>query len=247
MREPDQSNMTKVECICQDRQIYGFDVSAPRIKLSRMLRTHGYKDLDTVPKKVLEEAARARKNAEIHARPKSFYRILTIDTLADGKLALRKGPELTCAAFDHHLKDCSQVCLFVTTLGPVLDEKIKECMDDVSFQPLEALFLGTYGWLMIEATTRNLMQKLKASMAEKGQTLTFRLGPGYSYRLPGVLERSRWELTDQAALLNAFESINLPVSLTEGFSMRPAMTRSGLAGLKYLTNKWAQALSTPAT
>ncbi|MEM6656616.1 MAG: hypothetical protein AAF625_00870 [Pseudomonadota bacterium] len=181
----------------------------------------------------MAEAERARANTETYADPQSFFRIVKIESLSGEKLALKDGPTLTCAAFDRYLNGCTDVCIFVTTLGDRLDGKIKTCMEEADFQPVEALFLGTFGWLMIEAVTRELMRDLKRDMTAHDQSLTLRMGPGYSYRQPGRPERATWDLTDQAALLSVFDGIDLPIKLTPGFSMRPTMTRSGLAGLRH--------------
>lgn len=235
MGERDQSAEPKVNQICQERGIYSVETPPPRVDIGRMLKTHGYRAPEKAPAKVVEEASRACRHAEIYARPQSFFRILTIESLTEGKLALLNGPGLTCAAFDQHLAGCSQVCIFITTLGPTLDEKIQDCIQDQDFQPLEALFLGTFGWLMIEAVTRDLMRMLKTRCAGEAQSLTLRMGPGYSYRVPDTSERARWDLTDQAAVFDTFEGIELPVELTAGYSMKPTMTRSGLAGLKHCT------------
>ena len=205
----------------------------PRVDLARMLRAHGYRQPDRTHKKVMAEAERARANTETYAEPQSFFRIVEIESLSGGKLVLKDGPTLTCAAFDRYLNGCTEVCIFVTTLGDRLDDEIKACMEAADFQPLESLFLGTFGWLMIEAVTRELMRDLKRDMAAHGQSLTLRMGPGYSYRQPGTPERTVWDLTEQAALLSVFDGVDLPIKLTPGFSMQPTMTRSGLAGLRH--------------
>ncbi|WP_424979291.1 hypothetical protein [Leisingera sp. S232] len=226
MLNPDQNTGPSIDTLCQR-------ATAPRVDLARMLRAHGYRQPDRIPKKVMAEAERARANAETYAEPQSFFRIVKIESLSGGKLALKDGPTLTCAAFDHCLNGCTEVCIFVTTLGDKLDGRIKACMGEADFQPLEALFLGTFGWLMIEAVTREMMRDFKRDMAAHGQSLTLRMGPGYSYRQPGRSERAVWDLTEQAALLSIFDDVDLPIKLTPGFSMKPTMTRSGLAGLKF--------------
>ena len=232
MLNSDRKSTPWVSRLRQDREIVSLTTSPPQLDLDRMLRAHGYRQPDKAPTKVIAEAKRALSETEGCAHPQSFFRILPIDSLSGGRLALRDGPTLNCPAFSHYLKDCTEVCVFVTTLGNILDERIKSCMEETDFQPVEALFLGTFGWLMIEAVTRELIRDLKKDLSTNGQSLTLRMGPGYSYRRPDMSERVLWDLTDQAALLGAFKGIDLPVELTPGFSMKPSMTRSGIAGIK---------------
>lgn len=213
------------------------DFDAPRIDLVRMLRAHGYRQADKAPKKVINEAREARARAMDLARPQSFYRILQVRNLHEGTLVLENGSTFNCPAFDQHLKGCAQVCVFVATLGAALDDGINKSFSEDDFQPLQAVFLGTFGWLMIEAVTRSLMQHLKCEQAKNRQGLTLRMGPGYRYRMPGASEKVSWDLTEQKTLHNLFAGTGLPVEITEGLSMKPTMSRSGLAGIRHLNSQ----------
>ncbi len=223
----------------KDTGLGAFEIAfpAPKIDLGRMLRAHGYKQPESAPKKVMAEALKARAQAMRLARPQSFHRMLQVENLRRGKLALENGVTFTCPAFDQHLRGCSQVCVFIATLGDALDKGIDASFSEDDFQPLQALFLGTCGWLMIEAVTRDLMRHLKSEQAKSRKGLTLRMGPGYRYRIPGASEKVSWDMAEQKTLHSIFLGSGLPVKITEGLSMKPTMSRSGLAGIRDFDNQ----------
>ena len=163
------------------------------------------------------------------ASPKFFIRTVKVSHLNGGRLVLSDGTIFSCLAFDHYLENCGSVCVFVATLGGDIDLCIQKSFGD-NFQPLQALCLGTAGWLMIEATTRSILTYLQSDFSRQGKRITMRLGPGYNYPQYGG-GRTSWDLSEQLQLFNLFKGVPIPISLTEGFSMQPTMSRSGLVGL----------------
>ena len=59
-----------------------------------------------------------------------------------------------------------------------------------------------------------------------------RMAPGYTY--PSKINRKRimWELEEQKTLFGLFDKENISIRLTDGYTMLPRMSRSGIFGLK---------------
>jgi hypothetical protein len=161
--------------------------------------------------------------AEVH------YRRLAIDALADGALLLDNGLRFECAAFHRYLADAREVVVAIATMGSALDQDVIARLENDRFEPLEALFLETGGWLGIEHTAKRFGDFLRALVQPNGYGISCRLGPGYSYRIDG--REIPWLLEEQKKIFAAFDGIDLPVRLLESCAMLPKMSRSGLYGL----------------
>jgi len=210
--------------------LFQMNCAAPEVDLNRVLKTYGYKDPAKVPAKVRLGAIEAIEIARGLAIPQSYMTVAAIRSLEKGMIVLEDNTIFTCPAFDRNLAGCDAVCIFVTTLGDKIDKRIQQCFGD-DFQPLHALCIGTSGWLMIESVTRLFMIHLKEHFSHQDKTLTMRMGPGYSYP-HGKGKRVSWDLSEQHQLFSLFADIDLPITLTKGFSMQPSMSRSGMAGLR---------------
>jgi len=202
----------------------------PAIDAHRLLRIHKYTDPGKVRPVILEAAEKAVREAAILSSPTASYVIAEIESLRGGELKLAGGVGFNCAAFEEHLSGSQRLLAFVMTLGPRLDAKTVSLVEDV-FEPLDALFLETAGWLTIEAATRKLAADLRTLVAPDGWRLSLRMGPGYEYRLRDGGGRVRWDLTQQAALFELFAGSTLPVELLSSCAMKPKMSRSGVFGL----------------
>lgn len=202
----------------------------PPIDSARLLRIHKYTDPSQVRPIIVEAAERAIQEAAVLSRPTAHYVVVDIESLKDGDLRLSGGVEFSCPMFDERLAGCERLIAFVMTLGPELDAKTISLIEDV-FEPLDALFLETAGWLTIEAATRKLAGHLRAEAAREGWRMSLRMGPGYDYRVDNGSGRVRWDLTQQEALFRLFEGSPLPVELMSSCAMLPKMSRSGVYGL----------------
>ena len=202
----------------------------PPIDSARLLRIHKYTDPSKVRPIIVEAAERAISEAAQLSAPVASYVVTDIESLKDGEMRLSGGVDFSCPAFEERLAGCRQLIAFVMTLGPKLDAKTISLIEDV-FEPLDALFLETAGWLTIEAATRKLAAELRAEAAQAGWTMSLRMGPGYDYRMSNGAGRVRWDLTQQADLFKLFGEHSLPVELMSSCAMMPKMSRSGVFGL----------------
>ena len=213
-----------------DGEAWTWSCSPPEIGAARLLRIHKYNDPSKVRPIIVAAAEKALVEAAALARPTASCVVSQIETLEDGELRLAGGVGFSCPAFNEHLAGCERLLAFVMTLGPQLDEKVMSLVEDV-FEPLDALFLETAGWLTIEAATRKLVAELRKDLACRGWAMSLRMGPGYEYRLSNGGGRVRWDLTQQADLFELFNGHELPVELMASCAMKPKMSRSGVFGL----------------
>ncbi|MGI9406882.1 MAG: hypothetical protein ACR2O4_10985 [Hyphomicrobiaceae bacterium] len=213
-----------------DGRVHSWSCTAPKIKASRVLRVHKYTDPEKVRPVIRQAADDAVETATHLSAPDARYVATPIESLQDGVLTLDHGLQFTCHAFDDHLLGCKFFLAFLITLGPKLDDRVISLIHD-TFEPLDALFLETSGWLTIEAATRQLVQELKAEANATGWRLSLRMAPGYNYRGPNDDERIDWNLYEQRELFSMFEGKELPIELMESCAMKPKMSRSGVFGL----------------
>ena len=100
------------------------------------------------------------------------------------------------------LSGAAEVVVVIITVGKGLDDEVIGCMEEDQFEPLEALFLETAGWLGIESATRSFVSHLSELVEPEGLRPTQRMGPGYSYKVDGGLEM--WSLEDQRQIFEVF-------------------------------------------
>lgn len=204
-----------------------------RIDPVRILRVHKYRDPAKVRPLIVSAAEKAAAHALDLCRVSAFYVIKPIDCIDSNGLTLKDGTRFASPAFDRHLTGCTHLLAFVVSIGPDLDQEVVRLIND-EFEPLDALFLETVGWLTIEASTKNLVRDLKRDFSRLGYGMSLRMGPGYEYALPDTGERVRWDLEEQRELFEMFGTYPLPVTLMSSCAMQPKMSRSGVFGLRPL-------------
>ena len=193
----------------------------------KMLRIHGYKDMNAVRPIIRRTAEEiAVRAAKIMTPVAMFRRVGVIHCNSEG-LTLENGVSFEGHAFSNYFAGAKEVVVVIITVGKELDDEVIGCMD--VFEPLEALFLETAGWLGIESTTRSFKKYLNEHVSIEKLKSTRRMGPGYSYKVNGGEEM--WSLEDQRDLFSVFDNADLPVRLLESCAMMPKMSRSGVYGL----------------
>ena len=211
-------------------RVQDWSCSPPPIDTARLLRIHKYTDPSQVRPIIVEAADKAIREAAMLSKPTASFVVVDIESLQNGELHLSGGVGFSCTAFDERLAGCERLIAFVMTLGPALDAKTISLIED-EFEPLDALFLETAGWLTIEASTRKLASFLRAEASRDGWRMSLRMGPGYDYPQNNGDGRVRWDLRQQEALFQLFEGTPLPVELMSSCAMMPKMSRSGVFGL----------------
>lgn len=200
----------------------------PPIDAQRIVRVHGYRDPAKVRPVIVRTAEMVGEQAVGLIDVRGAWCRVPITKLGQGVLQLTDDVTLTCEAFDRLLKDATEVIAFVLTLGTRFDKYVIDLIE--KFEPLEALFMESAGWLSIEKLTRVLAADIGRAVASEGLRLGTRIGPGYSYRVDGegTDKRVMWPLEQQQDLFRLFRSAELPVELMSSGVMKPKMSRSGL-------------------
>ena len=197
------------------------------VRAERILRIQGYNDPARVRPAIVRAAQAMAELACAKSAPAVAYRDVPIASLAQDTLELRGGVRLHCLAFERQLQGCSAVCAFVLTLGPAISDEVVRLTDAGDL--LEAVLLETAGWLCIEEATRHFKSHVREQALVRGERITSRMGPGYSYKVGS--RTGAWRLEEQSELFKALGDAALPVRLLPSGAMTPKMSRSGLYGL----------------
>lgn len=203
----------------------------PLVDVPRLLSVHKYKDITKVRPRIMQSAQDAAQKARSIASPEAIFVKAKIVQIDETGITLASGQVLSCEVFADRLGECTELLVFVITLGPELDREVSTGFTDGT-EPLMPLFLDTAGWLMIEAVTREFSRHMKERHFEEGSSFSPRLAPGYDYRISGSNRRVMWDLSDQDVLFSLFGDVNLPVELLESGAMVPRMSRSGIFGIR---------------
>ena len=202
-----------------------------RVDPARILRVHKYRDQSKVKQTIIDAAQRASEEALTLCEISAKYIVKSIDYIDSDGLTLLDGPRFNNPAFERHLEGCDKLLAFVATIGPALDNRVVHLIND-KFEPLDALFLETTGWLTIETATKTIARELKTALSQCDYGLSLRMGPGYEYALPGTNRHVRWNLEEQRELFDLFGNADLPATLMDSCVMQPKMSRSGIYGLR---------------
>jgi hypothetical protein len=206
---------------------WSFECGPVSIDPIKMLRIHGYKDPEKVRPVIRKVAAEISKASEALMVPVGHACRLDVRSYGEQRLVLENGTIFEDVAFEHVLDGARTVVIVVLTVGKGLDDAVIAAMEE--FEPLEALFLETAGWLGIESATKAFVLDLQQRVKSEGVRVTRRLGPGYQYKIAG--EHVHWPLEQQQKLFDVFGDAELPVTLMESCAMMPKMSRSGIYGL----------------
>jgi|GEM_PF-352586 len=204
-----------------------FKPGMPQFDPVKILRIHGYKNMEKIRPVIRKTADEIAVRAAGVMTPIIYFKRMAVAECSAEGLRLENGLAFTNPAFSRYLFEAREIVTVVITLGKGLDDDVMDFMD--RFEPLEALFMETAGWLGIEWTTKKFVEFFNAGTKAEGRRLTSRMGPGYSYKVDGV--KSMWSLEEQRQLFKTFDDVELPVQLMESCAMFPKMSRSGLYGL----------------
>ena len=207
--------------------VESFVPKKPAIQVERILRIQGYVDLERVRPAIRQSADSMAKLATQLSASRVAYRRVPIRAIQADVLELEGNVQFRCRQFGRVLPGCTEVIVFVLTLGPSLDLRVIELADAGDL--LDALLLETAGWLCLEDATRQFKVHARDEAIARGHRITSRMGPGYSYKVDN--EMCTWPLEEQAILFGLFGDTEIPVSIMASCAMQPKMSRSGLIGV----------------
>lgn len=198
-----------------------------------MLRIQGYTDLSRVRTVVSKTAEAMAILAENCFDSQVSYLRIPIKNCIEGVLTLETLSVFHCDAFSKFLINCHEVIVFVLTVGEQFDQELGNLQREDKL--LEALFFENAGWLGVEMITRQFSHFLREQATQRGERISRRLSPGYSFKLESKV--SEWSLYEQTELFELFDGKSIPVYILESGAMIPKMSRSGLYGIKRLPNR----------
>lgn len=204
-----------------------FQPAAPRVAPERILRIQGYADSGKVRPAIVRAASEMARLAQTKSAPRVAYRFHAIHAIDAEGLELPQGLRLHSAAFESRLAGCTEAVPFVLSCGEPLGQAVVDLAEAGDL--MEAVLLEAAGWLCVEDATRQFKDLLHQLVVKRGQRMTSRMGPGYSYRM-GEHE-VHWPLEGQPDLLALLEGGPLPVTLMPSCAMFPKLSRSGLFGV----------------
>jgi hypothetical protein len=116
---------------------------------------------------------------------------------------------------------CSKAAIFVTTIGPTLEQRVSQLMDDGEI--LKGAALDAVGTEAVEEVACWLEGSVKETAAASGADVSLRYSPGYC----------DWDIKEQKVLFSALDGDLHGVQLTEDCLMMPRKSISGIIGIGF--------------
>ncbi len=119
------------------------------------------------------------------------------------------------------LSKCSKAAIFLTTIGPRLEDRVLRLMD--AGEILKGAVLDAVGSEAVEELACWLEGSVRETAAASGADVSLRYSPGYC----------DWDIRQQKVLFNALDGDLQGVELTEDCLMMPRKSISGIIGIGF--------------
>lgn len=119
-----------------------------------------------------------------------------------------------------HLKGCSRASLFVCTIGPKLEEKVKDYFTEG--EQTRAYIMNGIGSATVEDVANYVNQLIIKEAEKEGFETVKRFSPGYG----------DWNLSDQKAIFDVLKPSAIGVALNEKCLMIPEKSITAIVGWK---------------
>ena len=147
------------------------------------------------------------------------YRIVDVQKISHERFSLAEDIKLTGALLAEHLGCAQQIALLVCTIGPKLDQRVSQLMDQ---NPVDALALDGFGSAAAEALGLAICAELEQNAHAAGLFTSVPLNPG----MVG------WPVEEgQPQIFSALKPDNIGVTLTENAMMTPRKSVSMVLGI----------------
>lgn len=174
----------------------------------------------------IEPGIRRMIDTEIEASESLFrFRgiavLLQIQTRDDRTLTFRNSSfTIQSSQVSAMLRGSDRAALFMVTIGPALEGRVKELLD--SEEPTRAFILDAAGSETSDAAADYVHRTVLSEIASRdGRTVTPRFSPGYG----------DWDLCVQPDLLRACRGDRIGISVTRSCLMLPRKSVSAVLGL----------------
>jgi hypothetical protein len=119
------------------------------------------------------------------------------------------------------LSKCSKAAIFLTTIGPTLEQRVSQLMDEG--ETLKGVVLDAVGSEAVEEVACWLEGSVRDTAAASGADVSLRYSPGYC----------DWDIKEQKVLFSALDGDLHGVELTEDCLMMPRKSISGIMGIGF--------------
>ncbi len=136
------------------------------------------------------------------------------DRFACEGISFECGPLIT-----RHLKGCTEIAIFVSTLGLEFDRWVKGFFEKED--PLPGYIANTLGSVLVEAVADWLQERLEENIAPEGLSRSNRVSPGYC----------QWNVNEQHKLFSLLPKQFCDITLMESALMIPIKSVTGVIGL----------------
>lgn len=197
--------------------IRGFEIEIDKKEVCRFL---GY-DPERPPKNGSISSVIDDEIAEAYdlIEPACYYRRMNIQQVLEPDVILEDSLALTSSTLSRILCHCSQVTVFLATIGQPLEGRVTQLMDEG--QVLRATALDATGSEAVERVTCHVQERIAEIAAAHGDETTLRYSPGHC----------DWDICQQSVLFQIMDSASTGVSLSDECLMTPRKTVSGIIGL----------------
>jgi hypothetical protein len=190
------------------------------LSLSEIALASGY-PADRVPEYFGAFAESAEREIRERMRIQTGYVVVRLEIPSRSNQGIRMGQIESIAdrRLIGYLGQCTQVAVFLVTLGPGVDTFIQGVQQ--GGDPLMAFMANHVAALFAEQATEVLHGHIGASFAARGMGITNRYSPGYC----------NWDVGQQRALFQLFPTGFCGVQLTDSCLMLPMKSVSGIIGV----------------
>jgi len=161
---------------------------------------------------------RALEVGQLLFEPRVVYAAFDVSEIRHGQVVLGNGAALRSAGQTAHLARAEQVALALCTIGPSLDERVRQLLD--SEMALAATLDGV-GSAAVDALSTDVCRRIEEEAARAGLRTTVPLSPG----------DGDWPLADQQVFFDLLPVGELGMRLTRDHLMTPLKSLTLVIGI----------------
>lgn len=189
-------------------------IKIPREEVLRLLK-HS-KEQTVVDQRTNDLVNQLIEEGKKLSEPKAIYQDYWVKSVGEHSVVLEgSGFDLLGKSTSHRLWNAKRVTLFIVTIGPNLEKRIREFTSITN-----AAILDAVGSVAVESAVDYINELTDTRARGAGFKTLKRFSPGYG----------DWELKEQKGLLHQLSALQIGVTLTSAHLMQPEKSVSGAIG-----------------
>lgn len=189
-------------------------IKIPREEVLRLLK-HS-KEQTVVDQRTNDLVNQLIEEGKKLSEPKAIYQDYWVKSVGEHSVVLEgSGFDLLGKSTSHRLWNAKRVTLFIVTIGPNLEKRIREFTSITN-----AAILDAVGSVAVESAVDYINELTDTRARDAGFKTLKRFSPGYG----------DWELKEQKGLLHQLSALQIGVTLTSAHLMQPEKSVSGAIG-----------------